>query len=130
MRTRQAEYCLGGTNKILRMPNRKQNIDLNRVLADNLEYFMKDKKFSQNSLAKASGVPQTTIGLLLHPEKREPRKSGKQPSPTIAQLQILADKMGIQAWELLWPLNHSQREMYVNLQSAMKGLTAGKETVK
>lgn len=99
-------------------------IDLNAVIAINLDGFMRDymdgQGISQNALAKLSGVPQTTIGLLLNPQKRERRKSGKMPSPTVGQLQQLAEALNVDAWAFLRAMTPNERRAYKKMDEAVK----------
>lgn len=50
---------------------------INQTLAKNLRHFMDDQQLTQSALARKCGMGQTTIGLYLAPERREPGKSGK-----------------------------------------------------
>lgn len=103
---------------------KRPQIDLNAVIATNLDGFMHDyldgKGISQNALAKLSGVPQTTIGLLLNPHKREKRKSGKQASPTVGQLQQLAEALNVDAWAFLRAMTPNERRAYKKMDEAVK----------
>lgn len=103
-------------------------IDLNVVIAANLDGFMRDyldgQGISQNALAKLSGVPQTTIGLLLNPHKRERRKSGKIPSPTVGQLQQLAEALNVDAWAFLRKMTPNERRAYKIMDDAFRLLKA------
>lgn len=100
------------------------------VLARNLKQLMDDflPPLSQNALAKKSGVGQTSIGLMLEPEKRLPTKSGKVPSPTLAQIEKVAAVFGKEPWQLLHPnpgqapLSDAERRRYAAFESAMKQL--------
>ena len=76
---------------------------LNDILAENLAQKMADKGHTQASLAKLSGVGQTTISLYLNPSRRQPSKSGKVPSAKFSEVESLADALGVPAWSLLIP---------------------------
>lgn len=100
------------------------------VLARNLKQLMDDHDppLSQNELAKKTGVRQTSIGLMLNPEKRLPTKSGKVPSPTLAQIAKGAAHFNKKAWQLLHPnpaqapLSDAERQRYQAFEAAMKSL--------
>ncbi|KDD41024.1 putative HTH-type transcriptional regulator PrtR [Bordetella bronchiseptica OSU095] len=57
----------------------------------------------QASLAKLSGVGQTTISLYLNPARRQPSKSGKVPSAKFGEVEALAGALGVAPWDLLHP---------------------------
>lgn len=100
------------------------------LLARNLKQLMEDyfPPLSQNELAKKSGVPQTSIGLMLNPDKRLPTKSGRIPSPTLAQIEKVAAFFQKETWQLLHPnpgqapLSDSERRRYEAFESAMKAM--------
>ena len=100
------------------------------VLARNLKRLMDEHlpPLPQNELARKSGVRQTSIGLMLNPEKREPTKSGKIPSPTVAQVEKVARVLHKEAWQLLHPdpnqapLSASERRRYETFEAAMKSM--------
>lgn len=100
------------------------------VLARNLKSLMDEHlpKLSQNELGKKTGVGQTSIGLMLNPEKRLPTKSGRIPSPTLAQIEKVAAFFHKEAWQLLHPnpaqapLSESERKRYEAFENAMKQL--------
>lgn len=81
---------------------------------------------SQNALAKRSKVAQTSIGYMLKPELRQPTRSGKIPSPTVAQLEKVARALGKEAWQLLHPdpnqapLSAKERARYDAFDASMK----------
>ena len=57
----------------------------------------------QASLAKLSGIGQTTISLYLNPGRRQPSKSGKVPSAKFGEVETLAEVLGVEPWDLLRP---------------------------
>lgn len=75
--------------------------DVNTVVAQNLAFHMKERKETQSSLARKSGVGQTTIGVYLDPDRRKLSATGKMPSAKISELALLADALEIHVWELL-----------------------------
>jgi transcriptional regulator with XRE-family HTH domain len=89
-----------------------QKKSINEVLAENLRQFMTDKKLTQKMLEKESGVAQTTISLYLNPENRKASASGKAPSGKLAEVEQLANAMGLEFWELVLPMNAAQRLLF------------------
>lgn len=104
--------------------------DVTTILARNLKALLEDHPIlnSQNALAKKCGVAQTSIGLMLHPEKRIPTKSGRLPAPTVENVEKVAKAYGKEAWQLLHPepsmapLNATERAMYERVMRSMKEL--------
>lgn len=76
---------------------------LNDILAANLARLMEKAGHKQASLAKLSGIGQTTISLYLNPGRRQPSKSGKIPSAKFGEVETLAEVLGVEPWELLRP---------------------------
>lgn len=76
---------------------------LNDILATNLASLMEKAGHTQASLAKLSGIGQTTISLYLNPSRRQPSKSGKVPSAKFGEVETLAAVYGVDPWHLLRP---------------------------
>jgi len=76
---------------------------LNDILASNLASLMEKAGHTQASLAKLSGIGQTTISLYLNPSRRQPSKSGKVPSAKFGEVEALAVVYGVDPWDLLRP---------------------------
>lgn len=76
---------------------------LNDILAINLASLMEKAGHTQASLAKLSGIGQTTISLYLNPSRRQPSKSGKVPSAKFGEVETLASVYGVDPWHLLRP---------------------------
>lgn len=76
---------------------------LNDILAINLARLMEKTGHKQASLAKLSGIGQTTISLYLNPGRRQPSKSGKVPSAKFGEVETLAEVLGVEPWDLLRP---------------------------
>lgn len=76
---------------------------LNEILAANLAHLMEKAGHKQASLAKLSGIGQTTISLYLNPGRRQPSKSGKIPSAKFGEVETLAEVLGVEPWDLLRP---------------------------
>lgn len=76
---------------------------LNEILATNLARLMENAGHKQASLARLSGIGQTTISLYLNPGRRQPSKSGKIPSAKFGEVETLAEVLGVEPWDLLRP---------------------------
>lgn len=96
--------------------------EINEVIAKNLAFFMEERGMNQTKLAAASGVAQTTISLYLDPDRRQPSKSGKNPSAKVTELTQLAIALGIEAWQLMRDISPEEREFYARLEAAYKQL--------
>ncbi len=106
---------------------------INLALASNLAYYMKRRGFTQKRLAEKCGVAQTTISLYLHPERRKEGKDGKQGSAKLTEVQMLADALGVQPWQMLRPMTETEREAYERIEQAFRALkpnTADKTSVE
>jgi len=107
----------------------KDKPPLTTTFARNLALCMGDR-WNQLSLSKHSGVPQTTISLYLHPERRGSlTPSGKISGPNFTHLVRLADALDVEAWELLHPdLERARREraMYAQIEESYKRLRQDK----
>ena len=97
---------------------------INKVVADNLAYFMAQKGWNQSRLASESGVAQRTISNYLNPDNRDPTASGKEPSAKIGELQSLARALGVETWELVRKMTPSEREFYRKIERAYRDLMA------
>lgn len=84
---------------------------INEVLAHNLRQAMDSQGIKQEKLAAMSGVAQTTISLYLNPDRRKPSASGKPPSGKLAEVEALADALGMSYWELMMPVSPAHREL-------------------
>lgn len=99
---------------------------LNDVLATNLARLMDKAGHTQASLAKLSGIGQTTISLYLNPSRRQPSKSGKVPSAKFGEVETLASVYGVDPWHLLRPdteqegasRSHAKRGSLAEMDSA------------
>ena len=96
--------------------------DINQVLADNLRHYMEKRALKQTALAQKSGVGQTTISLYLRPGQRELGAKGKAPSAKLTEVQMLADALGVEVWELLRHYQDGEREAYQGIEAAFKQL--------
>lgn len=96
--------------------------DINQVLADNLKHYMDKHGLKQSALAQKSGVAQTTISLYLRPGSRELGAKGKAPSAKLTEVQMLADGLGVEVWELLRHYKPGEREAYQGLEATFQQL--------
>lgn len=96
---------------------------INHVLATNLSHFMKEKKLSQAELGRKVGVAQRTIGNYMNPELRDPvGKTGKPRSAKLSELELIAEGLGVEVWELLRPLTPGEREFYRQIEESFTRL--------
>lgn len=96
---------------------------INEVLASNLDHFMKEREMTQAALARTSGVAQTTISLYLHPERRQPGKSGKTPSAKLSEVESLAEALSIEPWKLIRPMSTEERDAYEKIEAAFRAIS-------
>ena len=73
---------------------------INTVLADNLRRYMSER-WTNSSLAKASGVAESTIRNYLSPGKRTPSSSGKEGSAKLTELAKIAAVLEVQVSDLV-----------------------------
>lgn len=118
-----AKYCLAGKQHFatqslhaLEMTQKTTN----EVLAANLKAAMAARGMTQAALAKTSGIAQTTISIYLRPEDRKPSASGKEPSAKVAEVERLADALGVECWQLLKPQDSSELAMAIEIQDVIK----------
>lgn len=93
---------------------------VNQVLADNLRYFMEEKGLTQAQMGTRAQMAQTTVSLYLNPHRRGTSKSGKEASAKIAEVQRLADALGVELWELLRPMQPAEREFYRSMEALLE----------
>lgn len=105
-----------------------QRTPINQALAENLDHYMRKKGWVQKTLAAKCGVGQTTISLYLHPERRKLGKDGKPGSAKLTEVEMLADVLEVDPWELIRPLSPTQRAAYEQIEAAYKALLPMKET--
>lgn len=106
------------------MANNDQNQKpINAVLAENLQFFMAEKGMSQAVLAAKARMGQTTVSLYLNPQRRAAGKTGNEPSAKLAEVQRLADALGVELWELLRPLTPVQRQFYRSVEAVVRETT-------
>lgn len=99
-----------------------QRMPINQALAENLAHYMKKRGLVQAALASKCGVGQTTISLYLHPERRKPGKDGKPGSAKLTEVEMLADVLEVDPWELIRPMSTTQRVAYEQIEAAYKAL--------
>ncbi|MDB5730730.1 MAG: phage repressor protein [Variovorax sp.] len=102
---------------------RMAKLPINEVLATNLAYFMRRKRYTQASLAKKVGLAQRTIGNYLKPSLRATESiSGKAPSAKLTEVDKIAEGLGVETWELLRPITPSERELYRQFEQSFDRL--------
>lgn len=99
-------------------------LDINQVLADNLRHYMDKQNLKQDALASRCGVSQRTISNYLNPGRRNAGSSGKPGSAKLTELQMLADGLGVKAWELVRQYEPGEREARQALESVYLQLRA------
>jgi transcriptional regulator with XRE-family HTH domain len=98
---------------------------INQVLASNLRYFMQGSDYkTQQALAARCGMAQRTIGNYLNPKLRLTGSKGKEPSANLAQLQSIAEALGVEVWQLLRPMTATQRVVYRKIEEAFAEVLA------
>lgn len=95
---------------------------INVILAQNLAHFMSEKKLTQMALSVKTGVAQSSISNYLSPGKRAVSKSGKAPSAKLSEVELIADALGVEAWELLRFISPSERDFYLHVEQAYRSL--------
>lgn len=91
---------------------------INRVLARNLAYWMREAKLTQTALAERARVDQKTISNYLNPDQRATGAKGKEPSAKLTELAQIADALGIGTWQLLRELTESERAFYAQIEAS------------
>lgn len=101
--------------------------DINQVVAEQLAHWMAQRKpvWTQAELAERAGVAQKTISNYLNPEQRAPGAKGKQGSPKLVELDLIAQALGIEVWQLTRHMNQDERAAYEAIERAYKQLLAG-----
>lgn len=97
--------------------------ELNMNLARNLRALMDERGWKQMDLARKCGVAQTAISLYLDPGRRKPSATGKKPSATLAQVEMLAAAFGVEPWILLRPMSEAKLRAYAKLEEAAQELS-------
>jgi DNA-binding Xre family transcriptional regulator len=98
-------------------------LPINEVLAVNLKHFMQERGHTQASLARKAEVAQRTIGNYLNPALRQAEsKSGKAPSAKLTELEKICQALDVEVWELLRPINPSERVFYRQIEESFQKL--------
>lgn len=96
--------------------------DLSALLAKNLQFFMQRSGCpypNANALGKAAGISPSSVRHYLEPQKRPASTRKPVGFPTLDKLAAIADKLGVDVWELLHPdieRSLSEREMYRRIE--------------
>lgn len=99
-----------------------QRKPINQVFADNLAALMSKRGINQSELSVLSKVSQKTVSNYLNPQQRTTGSKGKVPSAKLAELEMIADALKVDCWQLLRPLDADQRKAYDALEIAFKAL--------
>lgn len=91
------------------------------IVAHNLRVFMARSANlkNANTLGKAAGVSPNTVRNLLEPAKRTVTADKPSGYPILDTLDVIAQKLGCEVWELLHPdIERSlrEREMYKQIE--------------
>jgi transcriptional regulator with XRE-family HTH domain len=92
--------------------------DINLVVAENLRHWMTKAEVTQAHLAGLAGVSQKTISNYLNPYQRTEGSSGKQGSPKLFELDLIARALGVEVWQLTREMSAAQREVYDAIEKA------------
>lgn len=96
---------------------------VNAVLAENLTFFMQQRRLSQNALGKLAGLDQRTVGNYCKPELREPvGKTGKPRSAKLTEVEMLAKALNVEPWELLRHYAPGERDFYAQIEESFRKL--------
>lgn len=81
---------------------------INTIFAENLRQRMDAGGWSQATLAKKTGVAQTSISNYLSPERRAAGAKGKEPSAKLTEMAMIAEALTVSPWEMLIPSFEAQ----------------------
>src|SRR5574337_596375 len=98
-------------SKTARMADTSPRRPANIVLGEALAHFMAAGHWSNVTLARASGVSEGTIRNYLAPHKRDQGASGKAPSAKLAELDKIAEAMGLRVTDLLEDMSSDDRAL-------------------
>lgn len=115
---RKSLHLQGGSVTTMQKPD-----DLRWLIARNLKFFMSRENCpypNPNALGVAAKIAPNTVRNLLDPTKRTTTTEKPDGYPTLDKLGAIAEKLGIQVWELLHPdIERSlrERDMYRTIES-------------
>ena len=110
---------------------RMTNPPLSEIVARNLEYIMSlpgCQYPNANALGTAAGISPTTVRNILRPDTRPYKPVGKKKDkgyPTLDNLEVIAEKLGVEVWLLLHPSIRqalNEREMYKTIERTFSRL--------
>lgn len=110
--------------------------DLSVLLAKNLQFFMQRPGClypNANALGKAAGISPSSVRHYLEPHKRPASTRKPVGFPTLDKLAAIAEKLGVEVWELLHPdieRSLSEREMYRRIESDYLARVKDRQTAK
>lgn len=118
-----ATFCYGSKQPIASGTRQIPCMPVSRVVetfAANLTHFMSAKGLTQAQVGAKSGLGQTTISLYTRPRARNgDTATGKLPSPTLANIEAVAEALGVEVWELLRPLTPAKRDLLKSLEAVI-----------
>lgn len=79
---------------------------------------MLKKQWDKKKLAEKSGVAPRTIGYYLKPDQRQAGSKGKAPSAKLSEVQMLAQALELETWELLRDFTPEQWAAYEKIEAA------------
>lgn len=85
---------------------------------------MEERGLNQVSLSKKCGISQRSISNYLKPEARAAGKTGKAPSAKLSEVELIAEGLGIEAWQLLRKMTNTERVLYSSVEKAFKEMLA------
>lgn len=105
-----------------------KRLDLNLILAHNLDFFMKRSELytTPRALGIAAGVAPNTVSNYLDHKKRTVTAEKPEGFPTLDRLANLASRLECEVWELLHPdIERSirEREMYSKIMADFTAAT-------
>lgn len=83
---------------------------------------MAARDVNQPTLAELSKVSQKTISNYINPQQRPPGANGKAPSAKLTEIDMIAEALDVETWELLRPLTPAQRKAYESIEEAFAAL--------
>jgi hypothetical protein len=103
------------------MPPKPTPLGINYVLAHHVARLMAERGWSQPMLEKNSGVKQTTLSLILHPEKRSIMKGlNVEASANLAYVQAIADAFEVSVLDMLAPIIQPEDAVPMDQRGALK----------
>lgn len=102
---------------------------INQRVAANLRWYMDQAGLTESALGKRAKLSPRTIGNFLHPEKRTTGARGKPPSGKLAELESIADALGLDMVALIVESSDADREANRRLALAAHVLKTGERSL-